>query len=120
MAALATLVTLQAAQAQGAPVDAQAAEEPGRIGDGIKDLDRSTWLAFWGPFLIGIAALAVAIPSSWRYAHRLSRQIRQSADHFELIEDMKERGRACPGPGASSRAPQALAARHGNSPHQSS
>jgi len=98
MAMLAMPMALQAAQAQG-DADAQVAEELRRIGDGVASLDSGTWLAFWGSFLIGIAVVTAAIVSSWRYARHLSRQARQAADHFKMVEkDMRVRtGPVCPG-----------------------
>lgn len=94
MILLAMPVALQAAQAQGGAVDAQAAEELRRIGDSVASLDRGSWLAFWGSFLIGIAIVVAAIVSSWRYARHLSRQVRQAADHFKVVEkDLRVRKR---------------------------
>jgi len=94
MAMLAMPMALQAAQAQDGAIGEQAAEELRRIGDGVASLDRGTWLAFWGSFLIGIAVVAAAIVSSWRYARHLSRQVRQAADHFKMVEkDMRVRKR---------------------------
>ena len=87
-------VALQAVQAQDGAIGAQATEALHRIGDSIASMDRGSWLAFWGSFLIGIAVVATAIVSSWRYARHLSRQVRQSADHFKVVEkDMRVRKR---------------------------
>lgn len=94
IAALAMPVVLQAVQAQDGAMGAQAVEELRRIGDAIVSLDRGTWLAFWGSFLIGIAVVIAAIVSSWRYARHLSRQVRQASDHFGKVEkDLKVRKR---------------------------
>jgi len=93
--ALLVVPMLQAAHAQGGGgADAQAIEGLREIRDSIASLNQSTWWAFWGSFLIGIAVVVTAIVSSWRYARHLGRQVRQAAGHIEVIErDMRDRKR---------------------------